>query len=158
MNKVQNYRGSVAIKLEQVAALEQSVDVATDLFKGARPEVEYMDVLFAQRDLLEARTDLIETKQQQLSAIVNAYRALGGGYLVTGAGPEFGELFCLPPVEIDPAEVLGPADPDDAQQPVPSPLPAPNGADSGKRLDAINVSAASATETSKGGPSYRKIK
>jgi outer membrane protein, multidrug efflux system len=81
MNKVENYRGSVTVKLEQVKALEESVDVATNLFQGARPEVEYVDVLFAQRDLLEARIDLIETKQQQLSAIVNAYQALGGGYL-----------------------------------------------------------------------------
>lgn len=81
VSKVENYRGSVAVKLEQVKALESSVDVATNLFQGARPEVEYMDVLFAQRDLLEARIDLIETKQQQLSAIVNAYQALGGGYL-----------------------------------------------------------------------------
>ena len=81
VNKVENYRGSVAIKLEQVKALEQSVDVATNLFLGAHPEVKYMDVLFAQRDLLEARTVLIETKQQQLSAIVNAYQALGGGLI-----------------------------------------------------------------------------
>ena len=38
-----------------------------------------MDVLFAQRDLLDARMVLIDTKRQQLSAIVNAYQALGGG-------------------------------------------------------------------------------
>ena len=38
-----------------------------------------MEVLLAQRDLLDARTVLIETKRQQLSAIVNAYQALGGG-------------------------------------------------------------------------------
>lgn len=81
VSKVENYRQSVAIKEEQVKALVESVNVATDLFNGARPEVEYMDVLFAQRDLLEARTVLIETKQQQLSAIVSAYQALGGGYL-----------------------------------------------------------------------------
>ena len=36
-------------------------------------------MLFAQRDLLDARMVLIETKKQQLSAIVNAYQALGGG-------------------------------------------------------------------------------
>lgn len=81
--KVENYRGSVAIKLEQVKALEESVDVGTNLFQGARAEVEYMDVLFAQRDILEARTVLIETKQQQLSVLVNAYQALGGGYLLS---------------------------------------------------------------------------
>jgi hypothetical protein len=36
-------------------------------------------VLTAQRDLRDARTALIDTKQQQLSAVVNAYQALGGG-------------------------------------------------------------------------------
>src|SRR5262249_40408671 len=48
----------------------------------------YMDVLFAQRDLWTARLNLIETKQQQLSAIVNVYQALGGGLLgCSGANP-----------------------------------------------------------------------
>jgi NodT family efflux transporter outer membrane factor (OMF) lipoprotein len=83
LNKVDNYRNSVAIKHEQVQALESSVDVATQLFQNARPEADYIDVLFSQRDLLEARTVLIETKQQQLSAIVAAYQALGGGYLMS---------------------------------------------------------------------------
>lgn len=83
LNKVENFRNSVAIKHEQVHALESSVDVATQLFQNARPEADYIDVLFSQRDLLEARTVLIETKQQQLSAIVAAYQALGGGYLMS---------------------------------------------------------------------------
>ncbi len=79
VSKVENYRGSVEIKREQVNALEKSVDLATDLFMSGRHDVEYLDVLLVQRDLLDARTVLIETKQQQLSAIVNAYQALGGG-------------------------------------------------------------------------------
>lgn len=83
LNKVENFRTSVSIKHEQVQALESSVDVATQLFQNARPEADYIDVLFSQRDLLEARTVLIETKQQQLSAIVAAYQALGGGYLMS---------------------------------------------------------------------------
>ncbi len=75
-----NYRKSIEIKKQQLQALEASVDAATQLFQNAR--AEYIEVLFAQRDLLEARTVLIETKRQQLSAIVNAYQALGGGNLV----------------------------------------------------------------------------
>ena len=78
----QNYRKSIEIKKEQVRALVASVDSATKLFRAARPEVDYMDVLFAQRDLLEARRVLIETKRQQLSAVVNAYQALGGGLVL----------------------------------------------------------------------------
>ena len=44
------------------------------------PATDYIDVLFAQRDLWDARTVLIETKKEQLSAIVNTYQALGGGW------------------------------------------------------------------------------
>lgn len=91
--KVENYRQSVSLKREQVTALEQSVDVATNLFQNAR--AEYVDVLFSQRDLLEARVTMIETKQQQLSAIVKAYQALGGGYLLTSSGTSYADIRCL---------------------------------------------------------------
>jgi outer membrane protein TolC len=77
LSMVENYRKSIEIKKLQLASLEASVDSAGKLFQAAR--VEYIEVLFAQRDLLDARTVLIETKKQQLSAIVNAYQALGGG-------------------------------------------------------------------------------
>ena len=73
----ENYRKSIEIKKQQLESLEASVVTATQLFQNAR--AEYVEVLLAQRDLLEARTVLIETKKQQLSAIVNAYQALGGG-------------------------------------------------------------------------------
>ncbi len=72
-----NYRQSVELKQQQLKALEASVTSATDLFQNAR--AEYIEVLFAQRDLMEARMALIETKRQQLSAIVTAFQALGGG-------------------------------------------------------------------------------
>ncbi len=74
---IENYGKSIEIKKQQLESLEKSVDVASKLFQNAR--AEYMEVLLAQRDMMEARLDLIETKQQQLSAAVNAYRALGGG-------------------------------------------------------------------------------
>ena len=74
---VENYSKSIEIKKQQLESLEASVEVASNLFQNAR--VEYIDVLFAQRDLLDARMVLIETKKEQLSAIVNAYQALGGG-------------------------------------------------------------------------------
>ena len=77
VSMVENYRKSIEIKKQQLESLEASVDSASKLFQNAR--TEYMEVLFAQRDLLDARMVLIETKKQQLSAIVNAYQALGGG-------------------------------------------------------------------------------
>ena len=64
-------------KALEVQNLNESVAIATDLFRSAR--AEYTEVLFTQRDALESKFDLIETKMQQLHATVQAYRALGGG-------------------------------------------------------------------------------
>lgn len=77
MTKVENYRQSIEVKKQQLEALEASVNAANQLFQNAR--AEYVEVLLAQREMMEARMLLIETKQQQLGAIVNAYQALGGG-------------------------------------------------------------------------------
>jgi NodT family efflux transporter outer membrane factor (OMF) lipoprotein len=76
---VENYSKSIEIKKQQLTSLETSVRVAYNLFQNAR--AEYVDVLFANRDLMAARMDLVQTKHQQLSAIANAYQALGGGDL-----------------------------------------------------------------------------
>jgi len=73
-NLEQNYQ----LKTSQVAALAASVEVANQLFASAR--ADYLEVLLAQREALEARSELIETRQQQMSAMVNLYRALGGGW------------------------------------------------------------------------------
>lgn len=78
VSKVKNYSESIDLKRQQLTSLETAVDVAGNLFQNAR--VEYIDVLFAQRDRNDARMVLIDTKREQLSAIVNAYQALGGGW------------------------------------------------------------------------------
>ncbi len=85
MSKVENYGKSIAIKRQQLEWLKASVDTASKLFQNAR--AEYVEVLLAQRDLVEARMVLIETKKEQLAAIVNAYQALGGGNYVTTPSP-----------------------------------------------------------------------
>lgn len=77
ITKIENFRRSIEVKRRQLEALEASVDVAQKLFQNAR--AEYVEVLLAQRELMEARMELIETKQEQLSAVVLAYQALGGG-------------------------------------------------------------------------------
>jgi NodT family efflux transporter outer membrane factor (OMF) lipoprotein len=84
VSMVENYSKSIVIKKQQLEALEASIDSANKLFQNAR--AEYVEVLLAQRELMEARMVLIDTKKQQLSAIVNAYQALGGG----------GSLFPIP--------------------------------------------------------------
>jgi outer membrane protein, multidrug efflux system len=84
---VENYSRSIDIKKQQLKSLEAAVQFADDLFQNAR--IEYIDVLFAQRDLRDARTGLIDTKTEQLSAIVNAYQALGGGVLTISTPADF---------------------------------------------------------------------
>lgn len=78
LSRIKNLEGSYAMKAQEVDALSQSVDISNSLFASAR--ADYMEVLITQRDVLESRFDLIEIKMQQLHAMVDIYRALGGGW------------------------------------------------------------------------------
>jgi outer membrane protein, multidrug efflux system len=73
-----NLEKSYDLKTQQVQALVQSIDISTNLFRSAR--ADYMEVLLTQRDALESKFELTETKRQQMNAMVNIYRALGGGW------------------------------------------------------------------------------
>lgn len=76
--EIANLEKNYQLKTTQVAALTASVDVANQLFASAR--ADYLEVLLAQREALEAKRELIDTRQKQMSAMVNLYRALGGGW------------------------------------------------------------------------------
>ncbi|QMU28674.1 TolC family protein [Adhaeribacter radiodurans] len=76
--KINNLGKFYDLKSQEVEALNQSIDISNILFTSAR--ADYMEVLLTQRDALESRFDLVETKMQQLNAMVNIYRALGGGW------------------------------------------------------------------------------
>ena len=78
LTRVENLSHSYSFKANRVEALSASVDISNDLFKSAR--ADYMEVLLTQRDAMESKFELIETKMQQLNAVVNLYRALGGGW------------------------------------------------------------------------------
>lgn len=78
MSNISNLEKSYGFKSKEVEALTKSVEISNDLFSSAR--ADYMEVLLTQRDALESRFDLIDTKKQQLNAMVNVYRALGGGW------------------------------------------------------------------------------
>ncbi|PUZ22609.1 RND transporter [Chitinophaga parva] len=78
LSRISNLEKGYALKSRQVAALVHSVDIANTLFSATR--ADYMEVLMTQRDALESKFELVETRQQQLNAMVNIYRALGGGW------------------------------------------------------------------------------
>lgn len=78
LSKIDNVGKSYDLKSRQVDALTQSISIANDLFKSAR--ADYFEVLMTQRDALESKLELVETKKEQLAAVVNIFRDLGGGW------------------------------------------------------------------------------
>ncbi|GAB4052683.1 TolC family protein [Spirosoma litoris] len=78
LSNIDNLSKKYDAKNNQVQALTQSTNISLKLFTSAR--ADYMEVLLTQRDVLEARMELIETRMQQMHALINTYRALGGGW------------------------------------------------------------------------------
>jgi multidrug efflux system outer membrane protein len=62
----------------QVAALERSLEIALLRFDSGR--AGYFEVLEAEQQLFPAKEALARTQRDQLVAVVNLYRALGGGW------------------------------------------------------------------------------
>jgi outer membrane protein, multidrug efflux system len=78
LSNINNLRNSYALREQQVATLNSSITISTNLFRSAR--ADYMEVLLTQRDALESKFELVETRKQQMNAMVNVYQALGGGW------------------------------------------------------------------------------
>ncbi|HVN43931.1 MAG TPA: efflux transporter outer membrane subunit [Steroidobacteraceae bacterium] len=67
-----------AAQERQVAALRESVDLAMQRYDAGR--ASYFEVLEAEQQLFPAQDALAQTERDQLVAVVNLYRALGGGW------------------------------------------------------------------------------
>jgi multidrug efflux system outer membrane protein len=61
-----------------VAALSAASQLATQRYQGGLDS--YLPVLDAQRNLFQGELDLARLRQQELSSLVQLYRALGGGW------------------------------------------------------------------------------
>jgi outer membrane protein TolC len=61
-----------------VAALRDATRLSTDRYQGGLDS--YLQVLDAQRNLFRSELDLTTLQRQELSSIVELYRALGGGW------------------------------------------------------------------------------
>ncbi|WP_461129233.1 TolC family protein [Spirosoma aerophilum] len=75
---VENYRNVVELQEQEVDVLENAVSTSNDLFSGGY--ASYLEVITAQRSVLEAELALISTKQAQFLSLTDLYRALGGGW------------------------------------------------------------------------------
>jgi NodT family efflux transporter outer membrane factor (OMF) lipoprotein len=68
-----------SLRLQQISYLEKSVDYTKQLLEYSSA-TNYTDVLTSEQNLLAAQLSSINDKLQQLNAIVNLYRSLGGGW------------------------------------------------------------------------------
>ncbi|MBC8154539.1 MAG: efflux transporter outer membrane subunit [Bacteroidetes bacterium] len=75
---VENYRTVAELKAEEAEVLRRAVATSNDLFRSGY--ASYLEVITAQRSVLEAELALINTKQAQFLSLTDLYRALGGGW------------------------------------------------------------------------------
>lgn len=75
---VENYRQEAELQAAEVQTLANAVNIANDLFRSGY--ATYLEVITAQRSVLEAELALINTKQAQFLALTDLYRDLGGGW------------------------------------------------------------------------------
>ncbi|WP_236978970.1 TolC family protein [Membranihabitans maritimus] len=78
ISNINNLNENYALKTQQVNSLSESIEIVNQLFRSAR--ADYMEVLLTQREAMESKFELIETKKEQLIAVVDLYKALGGGW------------------------------------------------------------------------------
>ncbi|MBO0936415.1 efflux transporter outer membrane subunit [Fibrella sp. HMF5335] len=75
---VENYRQVADLQIEEVQTLSNAVGTANDLFRSGY--ATYLEVITAQRSVLEAELALINTKRAQFLSLTSLYRSLGGGW------------------------------------------------------------------------------
>lgn len=78
LQKIENTRKIIDLKNQEVAVLQQAVATSQDLFLGGY--ASYLEIITAQKSVLEAELTLIEVQRDQLLAQIQLYRSLGGGW------------------------------------------------------------------------------
>jgi NodT family efflux transporter outer membrane factor (OMF) lipoprotein len=78
MVRVNNLKELLKLKTEETKELNNSIEIASDLFKFGN--ANYIEVLTVQQNALQAELDLIDVQKQQFETTVNVYKALGGGW------------------------------------------------------------------------------
>ena len=68
-----------ATRAKQIASLTKAVDFTKELLRYSSA-TNYTDVLTSEQSLLSAQLNSINDRLQKLQAVVNLYRALGGGW------------------------------------------------------------------------------
>jgi outer membrane protein TolC len=79
MHEYQTASDKMTLRSNQIEFLGKSVDYTMDLLKYTS-NTNYTDVLTSEERLLSAQLGNINDKLQQLQALVELYRSLGGGW------------------------------------------------------------------------------
>lgn len=78
LKNLDNIQKISSIKEQEVQVLQNGVAASNDLFLVGY--ASYLEVMNAQRNVLDAQLDLTETKRDQFIAVINLYKVLGGGW------------------------------------------------------------------------------
>lgn len=78
LSNLTNLRRMYDLKTRETALLTRSISTSDKLYRTGR--ATYLEVLFAQQNALQGKLELISTQKRQNQALINLYRALGGGW------------------------------------------------------------------------------
>ncbi|KAA0989796.1 efflux transporter outer membrane subunit [Dyadobacter aurulentus] len=78
LKKIENTKKISDLKTQEVEALQQAVATSKDLFLTGY--ASYLEVITAQRSVLEAELNLTDVRNEQFLGLIELYRSLGGGW------------------------------------------------------------------------------
>lgn len=78
MSMYQTAMEKMSIRANQLNALQKSVEYTSELLRNGF--ANYIEVITARQSLLQVELGTVNDRLQQLQAVVNLYRALGGGW------------------------------------------------------------------------------
>jgi outer membrane protein TolC len=76
--KASKLKEQQAVAAIRVSTLQQAIANANSLFRNGM--ANYLEVITAQGNILQSQLELVSIKKGQLSAEVELYRSLGGGW------------------------------------------------------------------------------
>ena len=78
MNAVENGKQAYSLKLQEVQQLQNAVASARELYLTGY--ASYLEVITAQKSVLDAELQLAEQKKNIYISLIQLYRSLGGGW------------------------------------------------------------------------------
>lgn len=78
LKKVENLKHVYSLREQEAAILSKAVSTSNDLF--AAGYASYLEVITAQKRVLEAELSMTNTRKEIFLSIIDLYRALGGGW------------------------------------------------------------------------------